>query len=76
MEETTDATTTKHWQQTFHFPISDKVIKKNVEQTFHFPISDKVIKKNVESEIDMLRMDELKGGTIDLQVYLGVRKPD
>lgn len=59
MEETTDATTTKHRQQTFHFPISDKIIK-----------------KNVESEIDMLRMDELKGETIDLQVYLDVRKPD
>lgn len=59
MEETRDATTTKHRQQTFHLPISDKIIK-----------------KSVESEIDLLRMDELKGGTIDLQVYLSVQKPD
>ncbi|XP_011695248.1 PREDICTED: carbohydrate sulfotransferase 11-like [Wasmannia auropunctata] len=36
-------------------------------KTPHFPASDRTIKKNVESEINMLRIDELKGGTIDLQ---------
>ncbi|XP_011866783.1 PREDICTED: carbohydrate sulfotransferase 11-like isoform X2 [Vollenhovia emeryi] len=36
-------------------------------KTVHFPTLDRIVKKNVESEINMLRMDELKGGTIDLQ---------
>jgi len=41
---------------------------KNQPQSPYFPTSDRIIKKNVESEINMLRIDELKGGTIDQQV--------
>jgi len=41
---------------------------KHQPQMLHFSISNRII-KNVESEINILRRDELEGGTIDLQVY-------
>lgn len=40
--------------------------------TFHTVSASKINKKNVELEIEMLRIDELKGATIDMQVYFRV----
>lgn len=46
---------------------TNNLIATKRQQTPGFSIPDRII-KNVESEIDMLRIDELKGETIDLQV--------
>lgn len=50
----------------FHKVLGVKNI--TVPQVTHASIIERVIKKDVELEIKMLRIDELKGGTIDLQV--------
>lgn len=49
-------------------PTDNLIATERQLQTLRFSIPDRIIKKNVESEIDMLRIDELKGETIDLQV--------
>ncbi|KAL6424416.1 hypothetical protein ACFW04_009886 [Cataglyphis niger] len=47
-------------------PTNNLIATERQLQTSGFSIPDRII-KNVESEIDMLRIDELKGETIDLQ---------
>lgn len=49
-------------------PIGNRTATERRVQTAGVSIPDKIIKKNVESEVEMLRMDELKGEAIDLQV--------
>lgn len=50
-------------------PTGNSTAIKYEVQTPGSSIPDRIIKKNVESEVEMLRIDELKGEAIDLQVY-------
>lgn len=52
--------------------ITNIVTTNNQPITFHSSFINKINKKDIELEIDMLRVDELKGETIDLQVYLKI----
>lgn len=50
--------------------VTDVIRTKYQPMTFHSSSANKINKKDVKLEIEMLRIDELKGESIDMEVYL------